>query len=143
MSKLPAANGKFAVGGFCWGGSQTLRYATNNPNLKAAFVFMDQARRAKTIWQKSKRRSRAFTPATMRASTQRSRRPIEMMKELGKKYEPVTYEGAGHGFMRAGDAPEPTAPQPKGDQATDQKATEDYQKALTAYKANKKARDEA
>lgn len=28
------------------------------------------------------------------------------MKELGKTYEPVTYEGAGHGFMRAGEAPD-------------------------------------
>ena len=26
------------------------------------------------------------------------------MKETGKKFEPVTYEGAGHGFMRAGEA---------------------------------------
>jgi hypothetical protein len=68
---------------------------------------------------------------------------IEMMKGLGKKYEPVTSEGSGHGFRRAGDAPEPTSPQPKGDQAADQKAAEDFQKALPAYKANKKARDEA
>jgi carboxymethylenebutenolidase len=30
------------------------------------------------------------------------------MKELGKIYEPVTYEGAGHGFMRAGEQPDPT-----------------------------------
>ena len=28
------------------------------------------------------------------------------MKNAGKKYEPVTYEGAGHGFMRAGEAPD-------------------------------------
>jgi carboxymethylenebutenolidase len=27
------------------------------------------------------------------------------MKELRKTYEPVTYEGAGHGFMRAGEQP--------------------------------------
>jgi len=27
------------------------------------------------------------------------------MKELGKTYEPVTYEGAGHGFMRMGEDP--------------------------------------
>ena len=26
-----------------------------------------------------------------------------LMKEVGKTYEPVTYEGAGHGFMRAGE----------------------------------------
>ena len=31
------------------------------------------------------------------------------MKAAGKTYEPVTYEGAGHGFMRAGDAPATSA----------------------------------
>jgi len=29
----------------------------------------------------------------------------ELMKEASKTYEPVTYEGAGHGFMRAGEDP--------------------------------------
>jgi carboxymethylenebutenolidase len=28
------------------------------------------------------------------------------MKAAGKRYEPVTHEGAGHGFMRAGEAPD-------------------------------------
>jgi carboxymethylenebutenolidase len=28
------------------------------------------------------------------------------MKAAGKKYDIVTYEGAGHGFMRAGEAPD-------------------------------------
>ena len=27
------------------------------------------------------------------------------MKKAGKTYDPVTYEGAGHGFMRAGEDP--------------------------------------
>jgi carboxymethylenebutenolidase len=31
------------------------------------------------------------------------------MKAAGKKFEPVTYDGAGHGFMRAGEAPDATA----------------------------------
>src|SRR6187399_241218 len=35
--KLPAANGKLAVAGFCWGGGQSFRYATHQPKLKAAF----------------------------------------------------------------------------------------------------------
>ena len=43
---------------------------------------------------------------------------IELMKKADKTYEPVTYEGAGHGFMRAGEAPD-------------------------ANEANKKARDQA
>jgi carboxymethylenebutenolidase len=32
------------------------------------------------------------------------------MKAAGKKYEPVTYDGAGHGFMRAGEDPTNTVP---------------------------------
>ena len=54
---------------------------------------------------------------------------IEMMKAAGKTFEPVTYEGAGHGFMRAGETPPPPS---DGDQ-----------KVRDAYAGNKKARDEA
>jgi carboxymethylenebutenolidase len=32
------------------------------------------------------------------------------MKTAGKKYDPVTYDGAGHGFMRAGEDPNNTVP---------------------------------
>jgi hypothetical protein len=45
--------------------------------------------------------------------------------------------------MRAGNAPEPAAPVAKGEAEADKLATEKYQKDLIAYKANKKARDEA
>jgi carboxymethylenebutenolidase len=148
VSKLPAANGKVVVAGFCWGGSQTFRFATNRPTLKAAFVFYGSAPSNNQAIDKealariqapvygfyagNDMRINATLPAT-----------IDAMKELKKTYDPVTYEGAGHGFMRAGDAPEPTPPVAKGDKEADDKATADYQKALTAYKANKKARDEA
>jgi len=150
VAKLPASNGKVVVAGYCWGGSQTFRYATNNPNIKAAFVFYGSAPTAgadNAIDKEALRRIKAPVygfyagndariNATLPATTQ-------AMTELSKKFEPVTYEGAGHGFMRAGEAPEPVVPTPKGDQAVDAKAAEDYQKALTAWKANKKARDEA
>src|SRR5437667_3677258 len=39
VAKLPACSGKVVVGGFCWGGAQTFRYASNNRNIKAAFPF--------------------------------------------------------------------------------------------------------
>ena len=152
VSKLPAANGKIATAGFCWGGGQTFRYATNRPGLKAAFVFygsppligqpaalpVDKSALGKIsapvygFYAGNDARINATLPAT-----------VEAMKELNKKYEPVTYEGAGHGFMRAGDAPEPVAPVAKGDAAADKSATDKYEKDLTAYKANKKARDDA
>jgi carboxymethylenebutenolidase len=152
ISKSPAANGKIVAAGFCWGGGQTFRYATNNSGLNAAFVFygsppltgqppalpVDKAALGKLaapvygFYAGNDARINATLPAT-----------VEAMKDLKKRYESVTYEGAGHGFMRAGDAPEPVAPVAKGDGEADKLATEKYEKDLVAYKANKKARDEA
>ena len=37
----------------------------------------------------------------------------ESMKKAGKTYEPVTYPGAGHGFMRAGEEPGANDPNKK------------------------------
>jgi len=148
VSKLPAANGKIVVAGFCWGGGQTFRFATNNSKIKAAYVFYgptpatqegpDKAALAKIaapvygFYAGNDARINAALPATTTA-----------MAELKKTYDPVTYEGAGHGFMRAGEAPQPVAPQPKGEKEADDKAAADYQKSLEAWKGNKKARDEA
>ena len=36
---MPASNGKLYVAGFCWGGGQTFRFATNRADLSGAFVF--------------------------------------------------------------------------------------------------------
>lgn len=105
--KLPASNGKLFVAGFCWGGSQTFRFATNRPDLAAAFVFYggppekDAMERIKApvygFYAGNDVRIGATIPDT-----------ITNMKVAGKTYEPVTYEGAGHGFMRAGEAPDAT-----------------------------------
>jgi carboxymethylenebutenolidase len=149
VSKLPASNGKVVVAGYCWGGSQAFRYAANNQRISAAFVFYGSAPAAEDGSPRKEALARIKAPvygfyagndARINATLPKT---SEAMSELGKKFEPVTYEGSGHGFMRAGEAPEPVAPQPKGDKAADDKAAEDYQKALTAWKANKKARDEA
>jgi len=143
VSRLPAANGKIAVTGYCWGGSQSFRYATNNPKLKAAFVFYGSAPESKDDLARIRAPVYGFYAGNDARINATLPKTIEMMTELKKKYDPVTYEGAGHGFMRAGDAPEPKPPEAKGDKEADEKAAADYQKALTAYKANKKARDEA
>lgn len=149
VSKLPAANGKVVVTGYCWGGSQSFRFATNRPTLKAAFVFYGSAPASANGTPDNAALKRIAAPvygfyagndARINATLPKTE---EAMKELSKTFDPVTYEGAGHGFMRAGEAPEPTAPTATGNKETDDKATADYQMALTAYKANKKARDEA
>ena len=149
VSKLPASNGKVVVAGYCWGGSQTFRYATNNPKIKAGFVFYGSAPAAADGTPNKEALAKITAPvygfyagndARINATLPKT---SEAMTELKKTYDPVTYEGAGHGFMRAGDAPEPAAPTATGNKEADDKATADYQKALTAYKGNKKARDEA
>lgn len=118
IGKQPACNGQVAVAGFCWGGSQAFRLATNNKILKAAFVFYgsgpskegDVARITCPVYGfygSNDARVNATLPDT-----------VELLKKAGKTFEPVTYEGAGHGFMRAGEVPE-------------------------ASEANRKARDQA
>ncbi len=135
--KLPASNGKLFVAGFCWGGSQSFRFATNRPDLAAAFVFYGSApmnpnepgtpdrnalSRIKApvygFYAGNDARIGATVPAT-----------VEAMKQLGKTYDPVTYEGAGHGFMRAGEAPDANA--------ANQKARNDaWQRWKTLLKQN-------
>ncbi len=143
------------VAGFCWGGSQTFNFSTNRPSLKAAFVFYGTP-------PQSNAQGQPF--AIDKAALDRIGAPVygfyaendarvdatippavDAMKELKKSYDPVTYAGAGHGFMRAGEPnnPEPKPLAAKGDEAADKKAADDYQKLLTAYKANRKARDDA
>lgn len=103
--KLPAADGKLAVTGFCWGGGKSFAFATHRHDLSAAFVFYgppppDEAMKAISapvygFYAGNDARISATIPATIAA-----------MKAAGKTYDPVTYEGAGHGFMRAGEAPD-------------------------------------
>lgn len=117
VSKLPAGNGKVVVGGFCWGGTETFRLATNNKEIKSAFVFYGTPPKEEGMTNINcpvygfYAGNDARVTATVPKAT-------EQMKQAGKTYEPMTYDGAGHGFMRAGEAPDASA-------------------------ANKKARDES
>ena len=118
LTQIPAANGTLAVCGFCWGGGWTFGYASVNPKLKAAYSFygtaVENAEDAAKIacpvygfYGENDARVNATIP-----------KGEELMKAAGKKYEPVIYKGAGHGFMREGEMP-------------------------TANDANKKAREDA
>ena len=103
--KLAASTGKLFVVGFCWGGGQSFRFATNRPDLSAAFVFYggppdpDAMVRINAPVYAFYAGNDARVDATIPTATAN-------MKVAGKVYEPVTYDGAGHGFMRAGEAPD-------------------------------------
>ena len=125
---LPSASGKLFTGGFCWGGGKTFAFATHRPDLSAAFVFYgtpsaaaDMARITAPIYGfygGNDNRIGATIPQV-----------VADMKTAGKTYEPVTYEGAGHGFMRAGQAPDA---KPADKQAFD----EGFARLLKELKAN-------
>jgi carboxymethylenebutenolidase len=103
--KLPAANGKVAVGGFCWGGAQTFRFATNRADLKAAFVFYGTGPDSAAIL-KIKCPVYGFYGGNDNRVNASIPQITEWMKAAGKTYEPVIYDDAGHGFMRAGEQPD-------------------------------------
>jgi len=103
--RLPAADGKLAVVGFCWGGGKSFAFAAHRKDLSAAFVFYGSGpSNVSTItapvygfYAGNDERIDATLPGTEAA-----------MKAAGKQYEKVVYDGAGHGFMRAGEDPADT-----------------------------------
>lgn len=91
--------------GFCWGGGQSFRYATNAPDLKAFVVCYgpapnsgDMARiRAKGlgVYGENDARIDAGIPDATAA-----------MKAAGKEYRYTVYPGVGHAFLRTREKPE-------------------------------------
>ena len=108
-AKLPASSGKTVAVGFCWGGSQSFRLATNNDQIKAAFVFYggppekpeDLARIQAPVYgfyAGGDARINSTIAVTQTA-----------MADYEKTYEYEIYAGAGHAFMRRGEDPNETA----------------------------------
>jgi len=105
--KLPAANGQIAVAGFCWGGSKSFAFAAHRKDLSAAFVFYGTGPADVSTITAPVYGFYAGEDARVGASVPATK---EAMKAAGKTYDPVTYDGAGHGFMRAGEDPGNTNP---------------------------------
>jgi len=118
VSKLPACNGKVVVAGFCWGGGQTFRYATKNKDIKASLSFYGAMPTDEAAVKRIECPIYGFYGENDNRINSMIPKAEELMKKVEKTYEPVIYNGAGHGFMRAGEQPD-------------------------ASPANKKARDDA
>lgn len=119
--KAQASNGKTAVIGFCWGGSQSFRFATLNRDIDAALVFygggpdnMDAVKKISApvygFYGENDQRINAGIPAVEK-----------MMKEADKTYEYEIYPGAGHAYMRQAD-------DPAGDDAAKEAATKSWER---------------
>src|SRR6266511_111999 len=101
----PVRGSEIGVIGFCWGGGQSFRYATNSPELKAFVVCYgpspkpeDMAKiKAKGlgVYAENDARIDAGLPDAAAA-----------MRAAGKDYPYAIYPGVGHGFLRTREQPE-------------------------------------
>ena len=110
VAGLPASSGTVAVAGFCWGGSQSFRFATDRPDLAAAFVFYGTAPDDAAAIARIEAPVFGFyggDDARVNATIGQTQ---AFAGEAGVTYEPVTYDGAGHAFMRRGVTAEPGDP---------------------------------
>jgi carboxymethylenebutenolidase len=103
---LPAAQPKYGIVGFCWGGARSFHHAVHTPALGASVVYYGSPPTAEEmaaikapvlgLYGGSDARINATIPAT-----------DSTMKRLAKSYEYHIFEGAGHGFLRGQDGNEP------------------------------------
>jgi carboxymethylenebutenolidase len=97
---IPAANGKVATVGFCWGGGTSFRYALTQPALNAAVAYYGPMPAEPAAYEKAK----APILGLYAGNDQRVNANIELARtELAKRnvsYEPHIFDGSGHGFLR-------------------------------------------
>jgi carboxymethylenebutenolidase len=98
--KLPAANGKSATMGFCWGGGKSFAYAVSQPALDGAVVFYGTSPETADLAKIKAPVLGHYGGDDARVNATIAPAEAEM-KKLAKTYEPHVYDGAGHGFLRA------------------------------------------
>jgi len=109
IMNVPATNGKVVVAGFCWGGSQTFRYATNSNQPEAFMVFYGSAPEDPEAVQRISAPVYGFYGENDQRINSGIPAIEKMMNEFDKTYDYEIYEGAGHAYMRAGDDPNGSA----------------------------------
>lgn len=98
----PSSNGKVSVVGFCWGGSQSFNYATQNPNLESIMVYYGTAPKDLSTLKNIKSPVYGFYGGADNRVNATIPDTEKTMKEYGNLYSFDIYEGAGHAFMRRG-----------------------------------------
>jgi carboxymethylenebutenolidase len=99
---LPAANGRYGITGFCWGGSVAFAHAAHSQAVGASVVFYGTSPATERLGsirapvlglygENDARVNATIAPAD------------SAMRALGRTYEHATYPGAGHGFVRQQD----------------------------------------
>jgi carboxymethylenebutenolidase len=119
---LPAASGKFACIGFCWGGGASFDFATRQPQLSGAIVYYGVPP-GKEAMAKITCPVIGFYGGDDGRITLTVPDTKKSMEALHKDYTPNIFDGAGHGFLR----------QQSGRNGANQKAAEAAWPATAAF----------
>jgi carboxymethylenebutenolidase len=96
---LPAAEKKYGIVGFCWGGGVSFAHAVHAPNLGASVVYYGVSPKTEDLGS-----VRAPVLGLYGGNDARVDATIppadSAMRALGRTYSPNIYPGAGHGFLR-------------------------------------------
>ncbi|HAI75734.1 MAG TPA: carboxymethylenebutenolidase [Microscillaceae bacterium] len=104
--QIPSCDGTVSVAGFCFGGSQAFRFATNaGESIKQVMVFYGTAPTDVDALGKIKVPVFGFYGGNDNRVNATIPDTENVLKANGKTYTYTIYEGAGHAFMRLGDDP--------------------------------------
>ena len=96
---LPAAEGKYGIVGFCWGGGTSFAHAVHSPNLGASVVYYGTS--PKTPELESVKAPVLGLYGGNDARVNATIAPADSaLRAMGRTYAYSIYPGAGHGFLR-------------------------------------------
>lgn len=124
---LEAGDGRTVVMGFCWGGAQTFRFATNNADMEASFVFYGNAPAEDADFARIEKPVYGFYAENDARINSELPRVEGLMKNNGKPFTYEIYAGSGHAYMRSGD-------DPKGSEANIKARNDSWQRLLELLK---------
>jgi len=96
---LPAAQPRYGIVGFCWGGGVSFAHATHSPSLGASVVYYGVSPKTEALSA-----VRAHVLGLYGGSDARVDATIppadSALRSMGKTYSHSVFDGAGHGFLR-------------------------------------------
>lgn len=100
---LAAANGKLVSAGFCWGGAQSFKFATERDDLAATLVFYGTGPTEQAAYEKISSPVHGFYGGADERVNATIDQSAKYMTAAGKTFDYQIYDGAGHAFMRSGE----------------------------------------